>query len=112
MMPIGPLMKEHRIIERMIALLAGHLENIRQTGQTDLAFIDTAVDFLRTYADRCHHGKEEDILFRELDRKKLADEHRHTMTGLVQDHKTARKTVAALVQARNRYEQGNSDALD
>ena len=32
----------------------------------DPVFIDTAVDFIHTYADRCHHGKEEDILFKAL----------------------------------------------
>ena len=34
--------------------------------KSTLLFIDSAVDFIRTYADRTHHGKEEDILFREL----------------------------------------------
>ncbi len=69
MMPIGPLMIEHTLIERMIAIAKmgpGRLENERKA---DPAFIDDVVDFVRSYADRCHHGKEEDILFRELAKK-------------------------------------------
>ena len=112
MLPIGPLMKEHRLIERMIALLAHHLEHIKRTGDADVGFIDHALDFIRTYADRCHHGKEEDILFRALGSKTLSPEHEDTLAGLIHDHNTARKTVAALVEARNRYGNGDPDALD
>ena len=42
MLPIGPLMKEHRVIERIIALVARQLETIRKTGHVDVEFIDTA----------------------------------------------------------------------
>ena len=74
MLPIAPLMIEHRLIERMIHLIQQELERIQanvavdpEFAFVDSVFIDTAVDFLRTYADRCHHGKEEDILFPELE---------------------------------------------
>jgi hemerythrin-like domain-containing protein len=58
MLPIGPLMIEHRLIERMVRLMALELVKIKDAGEFDASFIDTAVDFLRTYADRCHHGKD------------------------------------------------------
>ena len=57
MMPIGPLMKEHRLIERMIALMEKELGRLNAGEELDPGFIDIAVDFIRTYADRCHHGK-------------------------------------------------------
>ncbi|GAH45136.1 unnamed protein product, partial [marine sediment metagenome] len=53
--PAGPLVHEHRIIERMIAILTGELESIDRQRRVDSALIDTATDFIRTYADRCHH---------------------------------------------------------
>ena len=64
-------MREHRVIERVIALLRDELGNIARTGKVDLPLLDFAIDFFKTYADRCHHGKEEDILFRELKKKPL-----------------------------------------
>ncbi|MFX0049145.1 MAG: hemerythrin domain-containing protein, partial [Candidatus Hermodarchaeota archaeon] len=64
MLPIGPLMAEHRIIEKMIALMQKEIEKIKKFNKVNPLFIDTAVDFIRMYADRTHHGKEEDILFR------------------------------------------------
>ena len=69
MRPIGPLMREHRLIERMVALMRAETEKISRTGEARPDFITSAVDFFRTYADRTHHGKEEDILFRDLAKK-------------------------------------------
>ncbi len=69
----------------------------------DPVFIDTAVDFIRTYADRCHHGKEEDILFKALAEKNLSPEHRQTMEELIKEHVWARETTAGLVKAKDGY---------
>ena len=59
MLPIGPLMWEHRLIERMIKLMKARLVVMAETEKLDSNFISVTTDFLRTYADRCHHGKEE-----------------------------------------------------
>ncbi len=111
MKPIGPLMVEHRLIERMIALLKKEVGQAEKSGRADVEFLQTAVDFIRTYADRTHHGKEEDILFRDLAQKQLTPEHRRIMEELIQEHKNARQIVAGLVEARQSYMQGNSAAL-
>jgi len=110
MLPIGPLMIEHRLIERMIALMGAELTRIKDNvavdpefAFVDPLFLDTAVDFIRTYADRCHHGKEEDILFAALAGKELSPEHRRTMEELIQEHVWARQTTASLVQAKESY---------
>ena len=111
MMPIGPLMIEHRLIERMIDVMQGQLSVIEKEKKLDGEFLEMAVDFIRTYADRCHHGKEEDILFRELGIKQLKDEHRHTMEELVEDHRWGRKMTARLVEANRRYIHGDVDSI-
>ena len=111
MMPIAPLMIEHRLIERMIDVMKEELLLIEKEKMIDPEFIEMAVDFIRTYADRCHHGKEEDILFRDLGGKKLTGEHRRTMEELVEEHRWARKVTGRLVEANTRYVQGNKEAL-
>lgn len=112
MMPIAPLMIEHRLIERIIPLIKDELDKIKKQGKVDILFIDTAVDFFRTYADGCHHGKEEDIFFRDLATKQLGDEHKKIMNELVEEHVFARKTVGNLVNANKRYAQGDTAAAD
>ena len=108
MKPIAPLMIEHRLIERMIRLVDRERERVAAGGRPDPAFIDTAVDFIRTYADRCHHGKEEDIYFKDLAARQISDEHRRLVDELIEEHKYARGVVAALVGAKERYVAGDS----
>jgi hemerythrin-like domain-containing protein len=107
----GPLMIEHRLIERMIGQIRRLLENIGSSRRIDPYLIDTAVDFIRTYADRTHHGKEEDILFRELGKKGLSPTDQTLMDELIADHIYGRRLTAALVAANDRYRQGENGAL-
>jgi len=111
MKPIGPLMWEHRLIERMVSLLNRELKSIDTNHMADVDLISTGVDFFRTYADRTHHGKEEDILFRDLVKKPLSQEHTRIMNELIAEHIYARKTVGALVDAKNKYKDGDSASL-
>ena len=63
MLPAGPLMIEHRLIEQAVSLIEKESEIIRSGGKLDLPLLTSMIDFMRIYADRCHHGKEEEILF-------------------------------------------------
>ena len=112
MMPIGPLMKEHRLIEKMISLMKNEIEKMKKFAKANPLFIDIAVDFIRMYADRTHHGKEEDLLFRDLDKKKLSPNHAKIMSELVEEHIWARNTVGKLVDAKNQYVKGNVKLVD
>ena len=112
MKPIGPLMWEHRLIEKMLGLFEGETRKITELKKVDPLFVDAAVDFIRTYADRTHHGKEEDILFRELGLKKLSPELTRIMEELVEEHRYARKTVGLLVDAKERYLKGQNTSLE
>ncbi len=107
----GLLMIEHRLIERMISVIDEALEEIRSTRSVNLFFVDTAVDFIRTYGDRVHHGKEENILFRELDKRLLSTEHRRILNELTQEHVFGRRTTTGIAEANTRYRNGDTDAF-
>jgi hemerythrin-like domain-containing protein len=112
MQPIGPLMIEHRLIERMIGLIEKKMREMKEYKRVQPDFIDVAVDFIQTYADRTHHGKEEDILFRDLAEKHMSAEHRRIMDELVEEHKYGRNMVVDLVTAKQEYVGGREDALE
>jgi len=111
MKPIGPLMIEHRLIERMVKILAAELGNIKKASDANTSLINTGVDFFRTYADRTHHGKEEEILFRELTTKQLSVEDNEMVQRLLQEHIWARQAVSKLSAANNRHIEGDEGAL-
>ncbi len=111
MKPIGPLMWEHRLIEKMLASMMRHIDQVEKSKKVNPLIIDTAVDFVRTYADRTHHGKEEEILFRDLAKKDLTPELKKIMQELLDEHVWGRKTTAALVAAKVKYLQGEEGKL-
>lgn len=119
MQPIAPLMMEHRLIERMVHLMRQDLERIRanmlvdpEFAFVDPVFIDIAVDFLRIYADRCHHGKEEDILFAELAGKDLDPELKKIQDELTEEHVLARQYTKELVKAKENYLRQEPEAVN
>jgi hemerythrin-like domain-containing protein len=107
----GPLMIEHRLIERMISLIKDALSKIEAAHKADPVFVETAVDFIRMYADRTHHGKEEDILFRDLSKRPLSAKDQRLMTELIEEHIFGRQTTKAVVEANTRYRNGDESAL-
>lgn len=119
MQPIAPLMIEHRLIERMATLMRRELERIRanilidpEFAFVDPVFIDTAVDFMRTYADQCHHGKEEDILFAGLAKKELSADLKKIQDELTEEHKLARELTKELVKAKEDYLREEPEAVN
>ncbi len=64
---IETLMNEHRVIERGIDALVAFADGVRRRASDgsrgDREELGRFVTFIREFADACHHGKEEDILF-------------------------------------------------
>lgn len=111
MMPVAPLMIEHRLIERMIRVIAAELSRIEGTGGVNPGFVDVTVDFVRNYADNCHHGKEENILFRDLAQRPLTAELERILKELVEEHRKGREVVGQLVKAKEQFLLGESRAV-
>lgn len=57
---------EHQLILRMITLVEKSTTLMERGRFRNWQFFLDAVDFIRNYADRFHHAKEEDVLFIEL----------------------------------------------
>lgn len=110
MLAIGMLMIEHRLIEKVIAMVGREGQRIAAGGEPDFGFLLGAVDFIRTYADRLHHGKEEDILFKTLDKKPLSPEHRKMMEQLIAEHQLSRDNTKKIADAAGRYHGGDKSA--
>jgi hemerythrin-like domain-containing protein len=62
------LSAEHRVIEQVLRCLLEMASQATVTGRIDLDSARAALTFLRTFADQCHHHKEEDVLFPALGR--------------------------------------------
>jgi hemerythrin-like domain-containing protein len=95
----------------MVNLLRSEIDRITSKKTANVILIEQAVDFFRTYADRTHHGKEEEILFRDLAQKKMSLKHRKTMDELLREHIQGRQRVRKIVEAKDLYVNGYPEAL-
>jgi hemerythrin-like domain-containing protein len=60
------LMTEHRFIEDVLGSLEAFVDQLEPDQQGARQHIEKYAEFFREFADRCHHGKEEDQLFATL----------------------------------------------
>ena len=95
MNPIDLLMEEHELISKMVYLFDKEIERLK-AGNGDYCFLHSATDFFTSYGDKTHHGKEEDILFREIGQKPISDEDRNAMGVLLEEHVMAREKIKNL----------------
>ena len=61
------LRTEHRAIERMLAILETAAQRLEHGERVRPEVFRQSVDFVRNFADRCHHAKEEENLFPRLE---------------------------------------------
>lgn len=95
---IEMLMNEHREIERVLAALEVYADRVL-TGE--LPPLEDLAEFgmlLREFADRCHHGKEEDILFAEMEAHGFTKD-TGPLAVMLHEHEHGRRLVRALIEA-------------
>ena len=92
------LVNEHRLILRMIALLEANAARTAVGGYSNWQFYLDGVDFIRNYADRFHHAKEEDVLFEALIKNGMPREH-SPVAAMLLEHEQGRAHVRALESA-------------
>ncbi|MDW7681194.1 MAG: hemerythrin domain-containing protein [bacterium] len=100
--PMKILVDEHKWIERFLAIVPALAEKIDIYREKHVSWILEGVDFIRSYADKFHHAKEEDILF------KYFDEKLDIIQVMRQDHTAARNHVKAIIEA---LEDKNKEAV-
>jgi len=66
--PTNILLDEHKNILKVINALLAECADLELSGKINSVFFRQAIDFIRNYADKFHHAKEEDILFVELNK--------------------------------------------
>jgi hemerythrin-like domain-containing protein len=98
-LPMQMLVDEHVLIKRLIALIPEVVANLDVDSKEGRQLIIDAVDFIRSYADKYHHGKEEDILF------KYFDENLDILEVMHADHKQGRSHVKAVLEALDRKDE-------
>lgn len=94
--PMRRLVEEHRFIKRWVALIPAAVAALDVESEEGRRFVRDGVDFIRSYADRFHHAKEEDLLFAYF------DEGLEILKAMREDHERARAHVRGILDALER----------
>jgi len=110
MRPTEILKQEHRVIEQVLNCLEIIAKQGEAEAKLDVGSANQAIDFFRNFADRCHHGKEEDCLFPMLEQKGFSPV--EGPTGVMrQEHETGRQFIHAMEEAVSAVTAGDSQAM-
>jgi hemerythrin-like domain-containing protein len=109
--PTETLENEHRFIQKVVAASAILADQLAVGVDLDIEVLHGIVEFMRTYADRCHHGKEEDLLFPVLERRGVPM--RGCPVGaLLGEHTLGRTLVGGLAEAMDANSKVSLEAKD
>ena len=92
------LRNEHDAILHVLTILDKVLESKTNSEADKLKFGNELIHFLRIFADKCHHGKEEGFLFPELENRGVPNEG-GPIGMMLQEHKLGREYIALMDQS-------------
>lgn len=105
MRPTEILTAEHRVIERVLTCLERMAGRARGDARIDVESAREAIDFLRGFADRCHHAKEEEQLFPLMEANGFSP-HQGPTAVMRHEHTVGRELIARMDEAVAREEVG------
>lgn len=108
---IDMLTREHKVILKVVEGLRGLAVFLRAGRQVDVALLRDAVTFMREFADRCHHAKEEDLLFPAFVAHGVPL-HGCPIDALLHEHQKGRDLVGQIADATDAYAAGRQGAGD
>lgn len=106
--PTALLRREHELILEVAGALSGMLGD-PENAPLDYDAVSRCITFFRLYADACHHGKEENILFPALVAHGLPEE-AGPVAVMLQEHEEGRAMVRAMAASLAGARAGESTA--
>lgn len=104
------MVEEHKNIRRILRVARNISYQLMINGEYDLEDLPKIIDFVRTYADKHHHGKEEDILFETMKKELEAIAKSGAITGMYIEHDMGRLYMSNLEKAIEAFKSGNDIA--
>ena len=89
------LSNEHQTILKAVDAILTNCNKLEKSNELDKAYFENAIDFIKNYADKFHHAKEEDILFKTM----LEDQggmHCNPIPVMLGEHDESRGYVAGM----------------
>lgn len=109
MKPTEILMEEHRAIKKMLEVIDAMCEKISSGEDVPIGDMEDVVNFIQTFADRCHHAKEEDVLFIAMEEAGIPKEGGPVAVMLL-EHTRGRGYVREMKKALENHSENKDEA--
>lgn len=109
MVPTEVLKHEHKVILKVLEAAEKDVEQIRIHGKINVGRIQKMVEFFREFADRCHHAKEEKLLFEKMKERGMTVEG-GPLAVMLHEHDQGRAWVRGVAEALPGAESGDQEA--
>jgi hemerythrin-like domain-containing protein len=104
--PIDELKMEHQAVKMTLRVLEALCRRMEQPGESiDVQDLDQLLEFFSVFVDRCHHGKEEELLFPALEAMGVAREG-GPIGVMLQEHERGREYVRRMNARLAEYRAG------
>jgi hemerythrin-like domain-containing protein len=109
MTPIEILMDEHRLILKVLDSLEAAASCLDSGADIDPKFFLDAAEFVSGFADKCHHAKEEDILFVAMTARDMPRD-TGPVAVMLAEHDEGRRFTAGFRSAAEQMKAGDASA--
>jgi hemerythrin-like domain-containing protein len=109
MKPTEQLKEEHQVIKLMLRIAEKVCEKLESGEEVDPEHLERIVEFIRVFADKCHHGKEEDLLFAAMEEAGIPRKG-GPIGVMLTEHDMGRGYVKGMSEAIARYKAGDGKA--
>lgn len=103
------LVNEHDNIKKVLKVIRKICVGIVEGKEIPHDDLVSIIDFIRNYADKYHHGKEEDMLFKDMDAELTDKIGNGPVQGMLIEHDWGRGFVRELDTALKTYKEGNKE---
>lgn len=98
MNPIKELTQEHGPVKLMLRILEKVSDRLEAGQEMNTGDLESAIAFIREFADKCHHGKEEHLFFPAMKENDIVEEVA-LVDVLIEEHKVGRNFVKQMAEA-------------
>jgi hemerythrin-like domain-containing protein len=103
------LKNEHNAVRVTLRILDQICKRIEAGQRVEVSHLEELADFFHTFVDKCHHAKEEEMLFVAI-KDSLDPSDGDRIGALIKDHVTGRNFVRDLSYAISDYKAGDARA--
>ncbi|MGB9773472.1 MAG: hemerythrin domain-containing protein [Bacteroidota bacterium] len=110
MKPTDQLKQEHKAVKLMLEILEKMCHKLESGEEKiNLSHLDQTIEFIKVFVDKCHHAKEEELLFPAMEAAGIPREG-GPIGMMLMEHDIGRNYVKNLSEAVDKYKAGDNRA--